>query len=194
MSDRLIVISTTSNTTKFFLSLSNLCSNLIWSFWVASRRKIKIWIWGKKVYYWKGRFAGVSALKTQLSVINWTFFPRVQILIFLRETSQNDHNRLLYKFENDQKNLVVLGVVDMRQLELSTLHPFDEWIILIFQWIELWLEDKTSGAGSRYEIKPDIKRYKRFERKFQPIDDIRGNFTITIRRWFSVTRVDYSGA
>ena len=32
---------------------------------------------------------------------NFTLF-RIQILIFLRETTQNDHNRLLYKFENDQ--------------------------------------------------------------------------------------------
>ena len=29
---------------------------------------------------------------------------RIQILIFLRQTTRNDHNRLLYKFENDQKN------------------------------------------------------------------------------------------
>ena len=36
---------------NFFWSFSNLCSNLIWSFWVASRRKIKIWIWGKKVRF-----------------------------------------------------------------------------------------------------------------------------------------------
>ena len=54
------------------------------------------------VYSWKGRFMGVSALKTQLSVINWTFFPRIQILIFLRETSHNDNKRLLYKFKNGQ--------------------------------------------------------------------------------------------
>ena len=53
------------------------------------------------VYYWKGRFVGVSALKMQLSVINWTFFPQIQILIFLREATQNDHIRLLYKFETE---------------------------------------------------------------------------------------------
>ena len=57
----------------------------------------------------KGKFAGVCALKTQLSVINWTFFPRIQILIFLREATQNDHIRLLYKFENDQKNFGCVG-------------------------------------------------------------------------------------
>ena len=34
---------------SFFLLFSNLYSNLIWSFWVASQRKIKIWIRGKKV-------------------------------------------------------------------------------------------------------------------------------------------------
>ena len=44
-------ISTTPNTTKKKCSYSNLYSNLIWSFWVASRRKIKIWIWGKKVQF-----------------------------------------------------------------------------------------------------------------------------------------------
>ena len=54
------------------------------------------------VYYWKGGFVDVSGLKTQLSVINWTFFPRIQILIFLRETTQNDHTILLYKFETEQ--------------------------------------------------------------------------------------------
>ena len=36
---------------KFFWSFSNLYSNLLWSFWVVSRRKIKIWIWGKKVQF-----------------------------------------------------------------------------------------------------------------------------------------------
>ena len=46
----------------------------------------------------------VSGLKTQLSVINWTFFPQIQILIFLREATQNDHIRFLYKFEKDTKN------------------------------------------------------------------------------------------
>ena len=44
-------ISTTPNTTKFFWSFSNLYSNLLWSFWVVSRRKIKIWIRGKKVQF-----------------------------------------------------------------------------------------------------------------------------------------------
>ena len=101
-------ISTTPNTTKIFLSLSNLYSNLIWSFWVALRRKI--------------RFVGMSALKTQLSVINWTFFPRIQILIFFfREATQNDHIRLLYKFERDKIILVVLEVVDMCQLLLKNI-------------------------------------------------------------------------
>ena len=44
-------ISTTPNITKFFWSFSNLYSNLLWSFWVVSLRKIKIWIWGKKVQF-----------------------------------------------------------------------------------------------------------------------------------------------
>ena len=81
------------------------------------------------VYYWKGRFVGVSALKMQLSVINWTFFPQIQILIFLREATQNDHIRLLYKFEYEHFFLVVLGVVDMRQLLLNE-HNFSQPQIL----------------------------------------------------------------
>ena len=47
--------------------------------------------------------------KPPFSVINWTFFPQIQILIFLRESTQNDHIRLLYKFENDQKNFGCVG-------------------------------------------------------------------------------------
>ena len=35
------------------------------------------------------------------------FFPQIQILIFHRKTTQNDHNRLLYKFENDPKKCCV---------------------------------------------------------------------------------------
>ena len=46
---------------------------------------------------------GVSGLKTQLSVINELFFPQIQIWILFRETTQNDHNSLQYKFENYQK-------------------------------------------------------------------------------------------
>ena len=37
----------------------------------------------------------------------------------MRETTQKEKNTLLYKFENNQKKLVVLGVVDMRQLLLK---------------------------------------------------------------------------
>ena len=36
---------------NFFWSFSNWYSNLLWSFWVVSRRKIKIWIRGKKVQF-----------------------------------------------------------------------------------------------------------------------------------------------
>ena len=71
------------------------------------------------VYYWKLHFQGRNAHKPPFSVINWTFFPQIQILIFLREATQNDHIRLLYKFETEHFFLVVLGVVDMRQLLLK---------------------------------------------------------------------------
>ena len=35
----------------FFFIFSNLYSNLIWSFWVASQRKIEIWMRGRKVHF-----------------------------------------------------------------------------------------------------------------------------------------------
>ena len=66
----------------------------------------------------KVAFLRQKRLQTSLFSNKLNFFPRIQILIFLREATQNDHNILLYKFENDQKILVVLGVVDMRQLLL----------------------------------------------------------------------------
>ena len=40
------------------------------------------------VYYWKWRFPKVCGMKTQLSLINWTLFPRVHIsIIFARQLS-----------------------------------------------------------------------------------------------------------
>ena len=104
-------ISTTPNTTKNCLIIFKLLqqSNLVILSRLTKRYQNLNPRKKSSVYYWKGRFMGVSALKTQLSVINWTFFPRIQILIFLREATQNDHIRLLYKFENDQKNFGCVG-------------------------------------------------------------------------------------
>ena len=73
---------------------------------------------------------GVSGLKTQLSLINWTFFPRIQILIFHREATQDDHIRSLYEFGTDKKNLGVSGVVDMRQILLKLHDPKNTIITL----------------------------------------------------------------
>ena len=55
-------------------------------------------------------------------------------MIFLCKATQNDHIRLLYKFENDQI-LVVLGVVDMRQLLLSTLIKLNVALLAIFRTV-----------------------------------------------------------
>ena len=43
----------------------------------------------------------------------------------------------------------------------------------------MYLIDKTTGAGTERDIQSE-HGYKRFKRNFQPVDDIRGNFTITI--------------
>ena len=61
------------------------------------------------VYYWKLHFQGRNAHKPPFSVINWTFFPQIQISIFLREATQNDHIRLLYKFETKHFFLDCVG-------------------------------------------------------------------------------------
>ena len=45
----------------------------------------------------------VCGLKTQLSVLNGTFFPQVQILIFLHQATQGDHIEPLYQFEQCTK-------------------------------------------------------------------------------------------
>ena len=117
-------ISKIPNTTKFFLIIFKLIQQSIMVILSCLAKKNQNLNSRKKssVYYWKLRFQGRNACKLPFLVINWTFFPRIQILIFLREATQNDHIRLLYKFENDQKKLVVLGVFDMRQLLLTNFY------------------------------------------------------------------------
>ena len=44
-----------------------------------------------------------------LRLENLTFFPQVQILIFLLEATQGDHIRLLYEFEMCTKNFGCVG-------------------------------------------------------------------------------------
>ena len=97
-------ISTTPNSTTKFCTLFKLIqpSNMVTLSCLA--KKIKIREKKSSVYYWKWRFPKVCSLKTQLSLINWTFFPRVQILIFLREATFDDCNSV-------QKILVALGVI-----------------------------------------------------------------------------------
>ena len=68
------------------------------------------------------------------------FFPRIQILIFHCEATQDDHLKSLYKFGMDKKILVVSGVVDMRQILLKTMFCliiFDPSLIKIVMWIFL---------------------------------------------------------
>ena len=49
----------------------------------------------------KVAFSRQKRLQTSLFSNKLTFFPQIQILIF----TQNDHNSLLYKFQNDQKKI-----------------------------------------------------------------------------------------
>ena len=92
---------------KNFLSVPNSYRDLIWSSWVALRRKIKIWMRGKKVQF----ISESCAFKpeTPFSVINWIFFPHIQILIFLREATQDNYIRSLYEFGTDKKKFGCVG-------------------------------------------------------------------------------------
>ena len=114
-------ISTTPNTTKHFLIIFKLIqqSKMVILSCLAKKNQNLNSRKKSSVYYWKGRFVGVSGLKTQLSVINWTFFPQIQILIFLLGQLRMTILDCCISLKIIKKNLVVLGVVDMRQLLLK---------------------------------------------------------------------------
>ena len=61
------------------------------------------------VYSLKREVRGRFGLENATFSNKLNFFPQIQTLIFLRETTQNDHNRLLYKFDNDQKKFGCVG-------------------------------------------------------------------------------------
>ena len=72
------------------------------------------------VYFWKVKFVGISALKTQLSVINWTFFSlNSNFKFFFERQLRRTILDCCISLKMVKKNLTVLGVLDMRQLLLS---------------------------------------------------------------------------
>ena len=99
-------ISTTPNVTKFFFIPFKLIQqpNMVTLSYLAKKNQNLNARKKSSVYYWKLRFQGWNAHEPPFSGINWNFFPCIQTLIFLREATQNDHIRLLYKFERDKKN------------------------------------------------------------------------------------------
>ena len=103
------------------------------------------------VYYWKGRFVGVSGLKTQLSLINWTFFPHIQILIFHCKATQDDHIRSLYEFGTDKENLGCVGsceyAPDSVKCFLSLMNWWNMLSVSIFSMYR-WSADKTQHCGA----------------------------------------------
>ena len=104
-------ISTTPKTPKFFFIRSKRIQgfNIVILSCLAKKNQNLNARKKSSVYYWKGRFVGVSGLKTHLSLINWTFFPRIQILIFHCEATQYDHIRSLYEFGTDKKKFGCVG-------------------------------------------------------------------------------------
>ena len=57
----------------------------------------------------------VIKLKSSIFSTKWTFFPQVQIFIFLHKSTQWDHRRLLHKFQEVLFFLLVSGFVLMGQ-------------------------------------------------------------------------------
>ena len=88
-----------------------------WSHRVASPRKIKIRSRGKKVQFITE--SGGLWQKTQLSVINWTFLLEFKFWFFFTRQLRMSILGCCISLKIIKKNLVVLGVVDMRQLLLK---------------------------------------------------------------------------
>ena len=89
-------LSTTPNTTKKCCTLFKLIQPSDMVALRAEKPREEKSKFESSVYCWKWKLPKVCGMKTQLSVINWTVFPQVQILIFLREGTQGDHIRWMY--------------------------------------------------------------------------------------------------
>ena len=88
-------IFTTPNTTQNFWTLFKLIqpSDMV-TLSCLAKKNPKLNLRKKSsVYYWKWRFPKVCGLKTQLSVINWTFFFGFIFRFFFRKATQGDHIR-----------------------------------------------------------------------------------------------------
>ena len=109
-------ISTTPNTTKFFLIIFKLIQQSIMVILSCLAKKNQNLNSRKKssVYYWKLRFQGRNACKLPFLVINWPFFLKFKFWSLLRMIII----ACCISFKMIKKFLVVLGVVDMRQLLL----------------------------------------------------------------------------
>ena len=73
-------------------------------------------VWG---YFWLENATFSNKLK---------FLPQVQISIFLHKATQNDHIRLLYTFENNQKKIGCFGSCGYAQASVKkylSLGPVD---------------------------------------------------------------------
>ena len=93
-------ISTTPNTTKIVLIIFRLIQQAHYE--LSHEEKSNFEFKEKKFsLLLKVAFSRQKRLQTFLFSNK---LPRIQILIFLCKTTQNDHYRLLYKFETEQKN------------------------------------------------------------------------------------------
>ena len=70
------------------------------------------------VCYWKGRFAGVPALKMQLSVINWTFFLKFKFwFFFARQLRMTIIDCCIKTLKSIVLLLVYLGCISLRMIK-----------------------------------------------------------------------------
>ena len=119
-------ISTTPNTTKFFLIIFKLIQQSIMVILSCLAKKNQNLNSRKKssVYYWNLRFQGSNACKLPFLVINWTFFLKFKFWFFFARQLKITIIACCISLKIIKKNLVVLGVVDMRQLLLNTITVF----------------------------------------------------------------------
>ena len=78
----------------------------------------------------------VIKLKSSIFSTKWTFFPQIQISIFLHKSTQWDHRRLLHKFQEETFFLLVSGFVYICQQLLNIWVLWDFFLSTVDHCIE----------------------------------------------------------
>ena len=114
------ISSTTPNTDKIFLIIFKLIQQSITVILSCLARKNQNWIRGKKlILLLKAAFSRQKCLQTSLLSNKLNFFLEFKFWVFFARRLRMPIIACCISLKMIKKNLVVLGVVDMRQLLLS---------------------------------------------------------------------------